>query len=488
MNPGNIGIKDSDNDSKITPSSATNYAEIPKEAYTFWGEETPVDASYYEGRYYALSKGAPAGHWECVDRQVVFSKDYEYSDGELSVKVVPKETDDEYDYDDGVFYYEGSGGQSRMSAFAMFISSSYNAGEMCNPSVCFEYDKRSSSAPGKMYGATYFANVEPGDDIFGHNITVREYFTPEHGKRGYLQMRGYGDKTKNSHNTAQKSDGGMEVSSNPAANFPCFVAEGDRIWVVVDVIDGETWKVGFRKLVEFAWVLDSDKPAVGMGPVEEETHDETDPEWIRNEYPGRWDLTDVRFVNSAKLKGEKDGASVNVYRYGADGQNMSFDFEAPGQKNSVLYPFERPYSLFGSCFYPGDHYYDALRLYPSTTDNQKNELMSCLYALCDVENIDSPSDLKIVPKYYFSTGYPHQGVKSFSPYPQNETMKWTENIKTAELSFEGSFPEGDSDGDKIYFVIGAADTVTGGCYLYNICEYTYSKGPFTVWDYNPPMY
>ncbi|MCR5402859.1 MAG: hypothetical protein K6E91_03450 [Butyrivibrio sp.] len=487
--PGNYGSTGSGNSSNTSSSGDNKYEPIPEEAMTFWQDEAPVDPSYYEGRYYALAKGAPAGHWECTDKQLIMSGDNEYSDGSLSIKVVPKETDDEYDYDDGVFYFEGSGGKSRISAFAMFMSSSYNAGEECAPTICFEYDPKSDSAPGKLYGAAYFADVKPGDDIFGHSISVREYFTPRHGKKnGYIRMRGYGKGTINSHNYAKKSDGGGEMSTDSSACFPCFVAEGDKIWVVVDVMDGEAWKVGMRKLAEYTWVLDPDKPAYGMEEQVEETHEESDPEWTKNEYAGRWDLTGVRFVNSDKSSGEKNGAKVTVNRYGVDGQNLSFEFEAPGQKDEILFPFLLPAGQYGLNFYAGDNLYDTVRIYPSSAENQKNELLSCLYAICDVENEDSPSDLKITPKYYFPTQYPKKGIKSFSPYPQGDTMRWTERSMTAELNLEGSFPEGETDGEKISMVIGASDVITGECSLYNIFEYTYSKGPFVVWDYNPPGY
>lgn len=490
VHPENLGINISNNNS----SDADKYAEIPQEAYTFWKDETPVDEAYYEGRYYALAKGAPAGHWECTDRQLIFSEKTEYSDDDLTVRVVPKETDDDYDYDDGVFYYEGNGGEARMSAFAMFLSSSYRAGDECDPTVCFEYDTRKGSAPGKMYGAAYFADVKPGGDIFGQSISVREYFTPKYSNKvGYQQMRGYGEKTINAHNSSRRSDGGGEVTANPVADFPSIVAAGDKIWVVVDVIDGETWELGFRKCVEYTWTLDPDEPPVGMAEAVEEEHDENSVEWIKRELAGRWDLSDVRYLSSEVQEAEKSGLKVNANRYGVDGQNLCFDFEVTGEshtgeKKRLFLPFKLPYSLFNTSFYPGQGFYPDVRIFPTSDGENTPGNVKCLYALCDVENIEDPTSISVTPKYFFDTRYPRQGIQYFSPYPEGDTMRWFEYNKEFELSFDGGFPEGNEDGEKIYLVFSATDEMTGECALYNIATYTYTKGPIVVWEYIMPGY
>ena len=43
------------------------------------------------------------------------------------------------------------------------------------------------------------------------------------------------------------------------------------------------------------------------------------------------------------------------------------------------------------------------------------------------------------------------------------------------------------DGDRLYVVFEAEDTLNAGSRLVNIYEYTWSEGPETVWIYNPPM-
>ena len=67
-------------------------------------------------------------------------------------------------------------------------------------------------------------------------------------------------------------------------------------------------------------------------------------------------------------------------------------------------------------------------------------------------------------------------------------MHWRNDLGRAYLMVEGSFPEGEKDGDKLYLVWGVMDSEDGTNRLYNIYEYTWTAGPDVVWTYNPPMY
>ncbi|MCR5403107.1 MAG: hypothetical protein K6E91_04710, partial [Butyrivibrio sp.] len=232
---------------------------------------------------------------------------------------------------------------------------------------------------------------------------------------------------------------------------------------------------------------------VGMAEAVEEEHDENSGEWTKREFAGRWDLSDVRYVSSDVQEAEKSGLKVGANRYGADGQNLCFDFEVTGEshtgeKKRLFLPFKPPSSLYDASFYTGQGFHPDVRIYPASDGEDVPGNVICLNALCDVENIEDPTSISVTPKHFFDTRYPRQGIQYFSPYPEGDTMRWFEDNKEFELGFDGRFPDGSEDGEKIYFVFSATDELAGECSLYNIVTYTYTKGPMVVWEYNMPGY
>ncbi len=266
----------------------------------------------------------------------------------------------------------------------------------------------------------------------------------------------------------------------------------------MDVVDVETWQVGVRKMFEFTWVLDPDKPPYGTEDEAEEEHEEGEPEWYKVEHPGIWNFTDVIYTGSESTSSEKDGITVKAERYGADGQNIRFTFDVTGDVNVTadteysckgeekkLY---LQYSAYKYSYYAEDMLYPRIGIFPELTQEHSPGTIDCIFALCDVEFDKSPSGPTVQPKNYFSAGYPKESVKKFSPDPRGKTMSWSDYYRKAYLSLEGCFPQGAGDGEKIYLVYSATDEVTGECSLYNICEYTYTTGPIVEWMYNQPGY
>ena len=66
-------------------------------------------------------------------------------------------------------------------------------------------------------------------------------------------------------------------------------------------------------------------------------------------------------------------------------------------------------------------------------------------------------------------------------------MSWRNDLLRGYLMIYGKFPEGSEDGEKLYLVFEAADDLTGEIRMMNLYEYTWKKGPDTVWFYREPM-
>ncbi len=467
-----------DDDTEVTGGS--KFDPIPDEAYEFWADEESVSPSYADAKYCAVSKGTPSGHWERTDRSLILSGQSTATKGDVTVTA--ELSDDQNGFDDGRFIYNGDGGENLIRFSTSFVSESYDPGEACNPSITLKYEEHKKNAPGKIYGAAYFADVSTGDDIFGQSVKVREYLVPERNYgSGYQIMRGFGKNTENRSGGHEEKDGSGETFVDPLGFMPVMVSEGDKVWLVVDMIDGETWQVGIRKLFEFTWVPDSDESAYDAVVEEEEEHDENSPEWIRRDYPGRWDLTDVIYTGSDEGTTEKTGVTATAERFGVDGQNMCFTFN--GREKYYM-----PTSIFDKSYYAEGYFSEIVKIYPDpVSDNPAGE-PRCIFLLADVERDSDGAITTFKPKHYFTQFLSDGPIKAFSPGPKGKEMKWREYEKKSDLNFEGSFPEGKADGEKIYLVYGARDSVTGDCSLYNVYEYTYTMGPITEWTYNPPGY
>ncbi len=263
--------------------------------------------------------------------------------------------------------------------------------------------------------------------------------------------------------------------------MPVMVADGDRIWLVVDMIDGETWQVGIRSLFEFTWVPDPDGSTGAAAAEEEEEHDENSPEWIRRDYPGRWDLTDVIYTGSDESETHKTGLTATAERFGADGQNMCFTFNDREK-------YYMPTTVFDRSYFADGYFSETVSIYPDPVSENPAGEPRCVFFLADVETDQDGSITTFKPRHYFTQFLSDGPVKAFSPGPKGKEMKWRDSEKRSTLNFEGSFPEGKADGDRIYLVYGARDSITGACSLYNVYEYTYTMGPIIYWQYNPPGY
>ncbi len=459
-------------------SGGSKFDPIPDEAYEFWADEELVSPSYYDGKYCAVSKGAPAGHWERTDRQFILSGETTATKGDVTVTA--ELSDDPGDYSDGFFIYNGDEGEKKISFSTSYVRETYDPGRECEPSIYLKYGPSKKDSLGKIYGAAYFADVSTGDDIFGQSVKVREYLVPKKNYgTGYQIMRGFGKNTPNRNGGYDEKDGSGGTYIDPFGHMPVFVSEGDKIWFVVDMIDGETWQVGMRNLFEFTWVLDPDKPPYGTAPEEEESHDSV--EWTPTEHPGRWDLTDVIYTGSREASTSKNGVTAAAERFGVDGQHMRFTFD--GREKYYM-----PTSIFDSSYYASGYFSETVSIYPDPVSDDPVGEPRCIFCLADVEMDQDGAITAFEPMHYFTQFLSDDSIKAFSPGPNGKEMKWREYEKKSDLNFKGSFPEGKTDGEKKYLVYGARDSVTGDCSLYNVYEYTYTMGPVTEWMYNSPGY
>ena len=138
---------------------------------------------------------------------------------------------------------------------------SYRAGDVCEQGLnWFHYHYEYESFPAEVYGSFYFADIEDGDDEFGQNVTVREYFYRGGGNadedyemsRFSINNEGLGAKGNDD-----------SISTHyvfyPAAQFSEGSKEGEKLYVVYDVEDSLSGQTKMRNYYEFTWSEEDDE-------------------------------------------------------------------------------------------------------------------------------------------------------------------------------------------------------------------------------------
>ena len=367
------------------------------------------------------------------------------------------------------------------------VEDRYPAGGNCRLSVTIVCPAGKKDVSDTITGSIYLADGKEGDDAFGQQVTVREYFHKERNTTyPPFEMHNYGTgKDQGRFGGNQDRTGMKEFYYTVFCTFPRAPSEGDEICLVADVSDGTGDDPGRRNVWKYVFRADPEGPAGVPGEAqEEETHSENSPDWIRSEFPGHWDLTGISFIGGDLETGSENGTRVITRRSGVDRQDMSYTFEREGESFTVTIPDED----FEPRYYAGDYFFTQLQMFCSSGEEKPPGTVICAIGLCRAEFGAGKYGVKLTPEHWFTQGYPERSVKTFGPLPHDDTMHWRNDLPRSFISLDCEFPAGSADGEKIWLVYGVMDSLDGDNRMYNLREYTWTAGPDVVWTYNPPMY
>ncbi len=448
-----------------------------------------------ESHAYSNSTTIRPGHWELTG-ETFFTPVHELrQDGDL---MITAKRGSDRNADDMVFEFSEASAKrkDRKTIYTVHtneIQNSYPAGGKCKVDFTITRSAADPKHPlGNVYGSLYFADITEGDDAFGQEITVREFFARQRTKAyGPTILRHFGiGKDEGRDGSSAEKDGTDDFYYHPVCDLPRLTADGDKIWLVLEIMDGGEGLSLMRNVWEFSWIPEPEKEL--PEPPEEETHDPDDPEWLSFTYTGHWDLTDIRYIGTG-AETETDGdISVLSERIGVDGQDIMYTYCIHGEDGKSCsgekLAFTIPELPFDIRYYAGDTFHPEIEIFADADAKNIPGSVICSLAFADVDFASGEYGVKVTPRKWFRVGYNGQEVKTFGPMPHGETMSWRNDIQRSFLYVEGSFPEGVEDGEKIWLVFGVMDSGSGENRLYNIYEYTWTRGPDTVWLYNMPRW
>ena len=471
--------------------SAAGVTGSAEEAAAFsWTEPAVVPVIPDNSRQYSDSHTIRPGHWEKTGETFFAPTFAERQEGNVRMQAFRGDPDA---WEDMVFDFSSGEDQMRYSLHYDMILDRYEAGEVCRPSLTVRRTGDLKKAPGSIYGAAYFADIEDGNDAFGQDAGIREYFQKERtASKGRVIMDCFGCE-KDQDGSAKLDNSTEDHYFRPVCRFPRLVTEGDRIWLVLDFRDSISGAVRMRDVWEYSWVADeagqeasgdSTQEGEAGGPGEED-HPEDSPEWIKNVYPGHWDRTGIYYIGDGsapdQAEADEEGDGMRAERRGVDGQDMLYFFEETPVTITI------PEEQFADRYYAGDDNINEIEIFVSPDAGDLQTGVICSLALADVDFDTGKYGVKVSPRSWFHTGWPPEDVKSFGPLPHDDTMSWRNDLSRGYLTLSGSFPEGETDGEKIWLVYGAMDGDAGIRRMFNVYEYTWTAGPDVVWRHNMPM-
>ena len=440
----------------------------PKEEETVFFDAETVSADVTNsGKKYSNSMTIEPGHWERTEVQylgpVVLNGEMDGKSANTEEEMVISLADE-------------NGSPAEYHIHPGMILDRYDAGEESEPTVVITRHGKRSDEPLHLYGSLYFADVEEGDDPFGQKISVREYFRKRTGAADRpVVFHHFGTGYEEGRTGGSEGEDRQEFFYDAAADFPRLIKDGDTISVVFEVTE-ETSGISMRNVYTYSWIKDE------AGEPAETEEDHSDSGWMYEVYPGHWDLTDVRYVSEVRKEQGESEALIKAERKGADGQNKRYVFAKDGEELVITIPEQK----FADRYYAGDSFFQEVKIYADSRSEM--EAVNCSIALGQASFDEESGLFAMTPESYLTTGWPRTEVPSFGPIPHNETMSWRNDILRGYLMMYGEFPEGGEDGEKIWLVYGMMDEATHAYRMYDVYEYTWTKGPDTVWTYNQPMY
>ncbi len=374
-------------------------------------------------------------------------------------------------------------GEADEALFSLTVSDirdAYPAGAPCEPYLTFKQTKEQLKEFRVPVGSLYFARPSAGEPSLSEQPAVLEYFLKDIGPvNAPVQLNCFSSENDGHTGSAEDKEGAEHTYFDTKGYFPKKVAEGDEIWLVLDLSDTEAESVQTRMIWKYAWVFDAEEASPG-----EEPEDHTDdPEFQKMEYPGHWDRTDIRYLGEDGGVAEADGISVSMKRTGSDGREILFSWKDAEKESLVRIPEPRLEDLY----YAGDSIFQEISIFCDSAEDDPSASVRCSIYLGDVSVNDDGSIAEAVPKYYFTKGVSHEDVVSFGLHPHGDTMSWRNDLQRGYLQIDGVFPEGKEDGEKLYLVFEVTDDLTGVRRMMNLYEYVWKKGPDTVWLYRRAM-
>lgn len=348
------------------------------------------------------------------------------------------------------------------------IEDSYLPGSMMDVDLTFHVDHDRIGASDDIWGSMYFADIGKGKGSLDEKPAVRKFYKKAQNDDTHdpVEMSHFGKDNDGRRGGAKGSNGDIEYYFEARAAFPRLCGPGDKIYTVLD-ISGSEGTVIARYLWEYTFR--ETEPAVETEDTSE--YEENYPEFYSVEYPGKWDMTDIRFIGG---DGEETGDGdviIKAERYGVEGEDMVYSFkEKNGSYSRIYIPDFHP----ETSVYADGSFYAWIKNTEYKGLEDSRELLHCSLALSDVDFDTGKYGVKVNPIQYFKAAPSSEGDSETFDAP-------------GRILLEGSFPEGEKDGEKIYLVYGVMDGFSGGVRMYNIYEYTYTMGPVTEWVNNPPM-
>ena len=115
------------------------------------------------------------------------------------------------------------------------IKDSYPAGAACEPLIRFTQTQKQQASGRQPFGALYF--TDPTAELtLSEPLTVKEYFLKKVGPvYAPVQMNAFSPNNDGISSSYDDSAGRKESEYSPRGYFPKKVAEGDELWLVLDI-------------------------------------------------------------------------------------------------------------------------------------------------------------------------------------------------------------------------------------------------------------
>ena len=314
----------------------------------------------------------------------------------------------------------------------------------------------------------YFADLGNGKGSLDEKPAVRKFFKKSQNDDTHdpVEMSRFGKDNDGRSGGAKGSNGDIEYYFDARAAFPRLCGTGDRIYIVLDISDSEG-----TVITRYLWEYTFRETDPDIETDDTSDHEENYPEFYSIEHPGKWDMTDIRFIGGDTGETVDGDVIIKAERYGVEGEDMVYSFKEKNGSYSRIYipdfhPETSVYADGSFCAWIKNTAYKGLE--------DSRSVLHCSLALSDVDFDNGKYGVKVNPRQFFTT--------VTSSADDGETFD-----APGRILLEGSFPEGKKDGEKIYLTYGVMDGFSGNVRMYNIYEYTYTVGPVTEWVNNPPM-
>lgn len=349
------------------------------------------------------------------------------------------------------------------------MEDSYLPGEKMKINLTFRLENKDIKNSDDIWGSLYFASAISNDISRQDGFVVRKYFGKSQNDdvKDPVEMSRFGRDNDGLQGSSKGQNGDLEYYFDARSRFPRLAADGDTIYVVLDIMDRENTVIT-RYIREYTFEMTEPEP------VEDETDDfnyeDYYPEYYSIEYPGHWDMTDICFIGGDSSETEDGDIRIKAERYGVEGEDMVYTYYGDDGRVCRIYV---PDIYPDTRIYADDTYNVWIRNSLCSEPANMGGVLHCSLALADVDFDRGTYGIKVHPRMYFDRGYSEEKETFDAP---------------GKIHLDGSFPAGDESGEKLYLVYGVMDGLSGKVRMYNVYEYTYTKGPDTVWIYNPPMY